>query len=76
MHLTVENEKYFSIKEFALKLNVHPNTIRRAIKSAKISALKIGSGKRSVYRIAYSEIGRMAKFDLEEYINKIIEQRK
>lgn len=69
------NEFFFSIKEFAAKLEVHPNTIRRAIKSGKISAIKIGSGKRPIYRISYNEIGRMAEFDLEEYINKIIEQR-
>lgn len=69
------NESFYSIKEFASKLKVHPNTIRRAIKSGRISFIKIGSGKRPVYRIPYSEIGRMAAFDLEEYIDKIIQQR-
>lgn len=69
------NDVFYSIKEFACKLKVHPNTIRRAIKSGKISSIKIGTGKRPVYRIPYSEIGRMAEFDLNEYIEKIIEER-
>jgi len=66
---------FFSIKEFSKKLGVHENTIRRSIKSGRINAFRIGSGKKSIYRIPYCEIGRMAKFDLDEYIEKIIEKR-
>lgn len=67
---------FLSIKEFALKLGVHPNTIRRSIKNGRISALKVGPGKRSSYRIAKTEVNRMALFDLEEMIDKIIIKRK
>lgn len=67
---------FFSIKEFAIKVAVHPDTVRRSIKSGKISAFKIGSGKRARYRIAKSEINRIALFDLEELVNKLIEKRK
>lgn len=66
---------FFSIKEFASKVGVHENTIRRAIKNGKISAVKMGSGTRSHYRIAKTEIDRIALVDMEKMIEKMIEKR-
>lgn len=68
------NEGYYSIKEFAVKLNVHPNTIRRSIKNGKIAAFQIGIGKKSIYRIAHSELGRIALFDLRKMIQKMLKE--
>lgn len=71
-----KNESDFlSIKEFAFKLGVHPNTIRRSIKRGRISAFKVGGGNKSIYRIPKSEANRMALFDMEEMIDRIIEKR-
>jgi excisionase family DNA binding protein len=67
---------FFSIKEFAAKLGVHSDTVRRSIKNGRIAAFKVGCGKRARYRIVKSEINRIALFNLEELINKIIEKRK
>ncbi len=67
---------FVSIKEFAAKLGVHHNTIRRAIKNGRISALRVGAGARSHYRIAVTELNRMAIVDLETIIEGIIEKRK
>ena len=67
---------FLSIKEFAAKIGIHPNTVRRSIKSGKISALRIGSGKRACYRIAKTEIDRIALFDMEQIVERIIEKRK
>ena len=69
------DQDFLSIKEFALILRVHPNTIRRAIKSGRINAFKVGYGKKAVYRIARTEINRIALFDLEDMIEKIIIKR-
>ena len=71
----VARSEFLSIKEFAILLNVHPNTIRRAVKSGRINAFKVGYGKKGIYRIARSEINRIAIFDLEEMIERIIEKR-
>jgi len=67
---------FLSIKEFAFILKVHPNTIRRAIKSGRINGFKVGYGVKATYRIARAEINRIAIFDLEEMIERIIEKRK
>lgn len=66
---------FYSIKEFALKLGVHANTIRRAIKNGRIQAFRVGIGIKSIYRIPYSEINRIALFDLKEMIEKMIQER-
>jgi len=73
--MVTSDEQFLTIKEFAGLVKVHPNTIRRAIQSGKVQAFNIGSGSKHVYRIPKSEINRIALFDLEEMINKIINQR-
>ncbi len=66
---------YYSIKEFAKLLGVHHNTVRRSIKCGRLSAFKIGSGKKAIYRIPHSEIDRIALFDMKEMVEKIIQER-
>lgn len=69
------NLEFYTIIEFSNLLQVHPNTVRRALKTGRISGFKVGAGKRSSYRIPKSEINRIALFDMEEIIEKIIEKR-
>ncbi len=66
-------EEFCTVKEFSLKLKVHCNTVRRAIKNGHISAFKVGAGKKSPYRIPLSEVQRMAIINLKEIIDKIKE---
>lgn len=72
--------RYFSIKEFAIELRVHPTTILRSIKFGRIHAMKIGRGKKSVYRIPETEFKRMLDFDLREVIqnevNRLMDEGK
>ncbi len=49
--------------------------MRRAIKSGRIHAIKLGTGKRAIYRIPYNEISRMSRFNLDEYIEKMVQER-
>lgn len=69
------NTDFLSIKEFACKVGIHPDTVRRGIRKKRIHAFNIGNGTRMIYRIPISEIDRLALFDFEQLINKEIEKR-
>jgi len=62
---------FLSVKEFALHVKMHPNTIYRAIKNGRINAFKIGQGNRSVYRIPTSETLRLAEKNMKEVMDNI-----
>lgn len=69
------DKSFYSIKEFAEKLSVSTDTIRRSIKKGHILAFRIGSSSRSHLRIPHSEITRIATFDLKKVIKKMVESR-
>lgn len=58
-------DKYYSIKELAEKLNVSCRTIMRAIKAKRIFAFRPGCGKKSPWRIHESELLRIMHVDYE-----------
>lgn len=68
-------DEYLSVKEFASKMKLHYNTVLRAIKTGKLNAVRIGSGKKATFRIASSEVNRIALCDLEQLVSKIIEEK-
>lgn len=68
-------DSYYTILEFASKLRVHPNTIRRAIKSGHINAFKVNTGLKSSYRISHVEIERMALKEMNGIIFKIAKEK-
>lgn len=53
------NEKFYTVEEFAEKLRMSAQTIRRHIRAGEIFAFKIGEGKQSSYRIRESELIRL-----------------
>ena len=69
------NYKFYSIKDFAKIMDVHPNTIRRCIKDAKISAFRIGTGKKASWRILESEIERLLSYDLKQVIDRLVNEK-
>jgi len=69
-------KEFYSVKEFAVLIGVHYNTVIRSIKNGKLNAFRIGIGKKATYRIARIEINRIAFCDLEDRVNKIIEGKK
>jgi len=55
----VMEDEFFSVKEVATILKVHPNTIYRAIDKGYILAIRVGDRKRSPYRISKIIIDKM-----------------
>jgi excisionase family DNA binding protein len=52
-------DEFFSVKEVANILKVHPNTIYRAIEKGYIRAIRVGDRKRSPYRISKIVVEKM-----------------
>lgn len=69
------DSEFLTVIEYAILLQVHANTIRRSIKDGRISAFRVGQGKRSAYRIARSEINRMAFVDMEKVIHVLVDAK-
>jgi len=65
-----EEQNFYSVPEFAKKLGVHPQTVRKAVKNGRINGFRVGDGQ-SRFRIPASEIQRLGMFDLKEVIKKI-----
>lgn len=73
--MTNELPDFLTIKEFALLIRVHPNTVRRAIRKGRISAFRIGEGSHSGFRIARAEINRLSFIDLEKIVSRLVDER-
>ena len=69
-------DEFLSVKEFADLINVHQNTVRRAIKSGKINCLRVGTGVRAIYRIPRTETNRLAYEHLEKVVKNLINRDK
>ena len=74
--LDLLEKEFLSVKEFAYLIGVHYNTVIRSIHSGRLSAFRIGAGKKACFRIARSEIHRIALYDLEFMVSKIIEEKR
>lgn len=57
-------KEFYTTKEFAELLSVHPRTVIRLIKEKRIRAVNAGIGKKPIYRILCNEYLR---FVAEEY---------
>lgn len=68
-------QEFYSVKEFAKILKVHPNTVRKAIREKRIHSFKTNPSQRGVHRIPVSEISRMLDFDLDIVLEAEVEKR-
>jgi len=57
--------EFFTVHEFAIMLKVSDITIRRAIKSGRIHAFRIGSEKNANWRIHEGQIARIMMLDFD-----------
>jgi len=73
--LNLLEKEFLSVKEFACLVGVHYNTVLRAIQSGKLHAFRINTSTKSSYRIARCEIHRIALFDMQDIIERILEEK-
>lgn len=66
------DQDFYTINEFAAKLRVCHQTIRRAIRAGRINAFRVGSTEKSALRIPHSEINRLGVVDLQKLIKQLI----
>jgi len=57
--------KFYTVQEFAKKMNMSPRAVLNAIKAKRIYAFRPGYGKKSPWRIHESEILRIMNVDYE-----------
>ena len=50
---------YLTVEEFASRIKMHPQSVRKSIKEGKIFASRPSMGKRGPFRIAESELERL-----------------
>ncbi len=61
--------EFFTSKDFAELLNVHPRTVYKLIKAKKIRAINISIGKKPIYRILCKEYLRFIAEENDEEDN-------
>lgn len=70
-----QNFSFLTIKEFAKRFNMHPQTVRRAIHKGNISALRVGVGKNATYRIPVTELERLGLINLHRIVDQMVEEK-
>lgn len=70
-----DDPEFLTIIEFANKIRMHPNTVRKGIISGRIQAVRLGNSNKSAYRIPATELQRLCELDMSELIEKIVEKK-
>lgn len=70
-----KSDDFYTVEQFARILKLHPNSIRKKIADGKIQAINLGLGRYKIWRIPKAEIERLGVFDLENLINKVVDER-
>jgi len=60
LNTVIELEKFYSVKQFAIILDVHPNTVRKMIKQRRLHPINTGSEKKPNYKIPDSDLIRLS----------------
>lgn len=63
-------ENFMTVKEFASKVSLHPNTIRKYIKLNILQSIKFTNGPKARHFIPESEIFRLGEIKFSEIVDK------
>lgn len=69
------DSNYLTVKEFAAKLKVHPNTVRKYIRHNLIQSIKFMNSPKARHHIPESELYRIATFKLNDIIELEVQKR-
>jgi hypothetical protein len=58
------NDDFLSIKDFAILVHMHYNTIYKFVKNGRIQAFRLRSAEKGSFRIPRSETNRIAEMNL------------
>lgn len=53
------NMKFYTTKEFAKLLEIHPNTVRKMIKAKRLHPVNVGTAKKPKYKIPEEDLDRL-----------------
>lgn len=67
--------EFYTIQEFADKLRIHHNTVRKMISVGRIQAFRSGNKGKSTYRIPSTEVPRVCELDMSTLIDRIVEEK-
>jgi excisionase family DNA binding protein len=70
-----ENFSYLTIRQFADKFKMHPQTVRRAIHKGNLSAIRVGIGKNATFRIPVTELQRLGLINLHRIVDQMVEEK-
>lgn len=70
----IDEKHFLTVDEFAEKIRVHPNTVRRGIKAGRIQAFRTSDGIKGSYRIPNTEIERLCELDMSKLIKEIVRE--
>ena len=59
-------EKFYSVRQLAEILDVHPNTVRKMIKQNRLHPINIGSEKKPTYKIPAADLLRLEAESFKE----------
>lgn len=60
LNTVIELEKFYTVREFAGILRVHPNTVRKMIKDGRLHPINTGSDVKPTYRIPDADLLRLS----------------
>lgn len=64
---------FYTVKEFAYMLKVHPISVLKMIKRGQLQVLNVGTDKKKSYRIPITEVQRLTLFELRDIFSSLNE---
>jgi len=64
--METEEKQFYTVKEVSILLSVTKVLIFKMIRSGKLPAMNLGSGKRNIYRVKHEDISNLITIKKED----------